>query len=70
MKSEKLSGQTCKNVCRGVYVDAINGEIMTTLAELIPVNTNDKKFLNLSKKVQKIIDREFVEYENQIKETK
>jgi len=59
-----------KDVCRGMYVESLTGEIMTTLAELIPVNTSDNKFMVLSNKVQKIIDREYVEYDQQIKETK
>jgi len=46
---------------KGLYSEALTAEIFNVLADIIPINTDDKKFLIAQDKVHAIIAREFVD---------
>ena len=50
---------------KGIYIEALTGEIFGVLADIIPESTSDVAFLKAQEKVRAIIAREYVERKNQ-----
>lgn len=57
-----------RNDYKKQYCEALTGEILAALDDLIDQNTSDDSFLKAHKRVYDIINREYVEIENQKKE--
>ena len=49
---------------KGIYIEALTGEIFGVLADIIPETTSDINFLKAQEKVRAIIAREYVERED------
>lgn len=57
------------DVCKGFYLEALAAEIMTTLGPIINEKVKDHVFTSAHERLNKILEREYVEYERQINDS-
>ncbi len=53
------------NNTRGIYIENLTAEILSTIDDVISITVSDEAFLKAQEKVRKIISREYVDIADQ-----